>query len=172
MIRVLDSTATVDPATAKDRGYTAILRYVLGNNPLSKAECETYTAADFGIGSLFELNPLAASLGEGVGAGDAAMTVPAVVALGQPKGTTIWYSCDQDPAGLPGAPVLNHECPLCGPRLPRVRATVDAAILVPYVAAEGGESGRRDNRLAVVVAARLPDARPAGPSTSAGSGGP
>ena len=104
IVRVLDSVASVDPQVAKQDGYSAILRYLAGNNPLSSAEVAGYTAANFGVGSLWELNPTAVANGENQGVSDAQNAVRAAQSLGQPKGTAIYFACDTDPSLLPGGP--------------------------------------------------------------------
>lgn len=105
-LRLLDSTVPVDPAEARAAGYSGILRYlpngVNSATALSSAEVARYSAADFGIGSLWELAADAAAGGEAAGVRDAQRATSAALALGQPKGTAIYAATDTDPAGLPG----------------------------------------------------------------------
>jgi hypothetical protein len=101
-VKALDSTAAVNPAAALKLGYSAILRYLVGDSPLTKKEVETYTAANFGVGSAWELSGTAAQNGETLGHDDAVRAVAAAVALGQPKGitpqgTAIYAAVDFDP---------------------------------------------------------------------------
>jgi hypothetical protein len=103
-IRVLDSTALVDPDEARAAGYAAQLAYLLGDSVMTAEWVGACTAADFGIGSIFELDSDAVALGEAQGVHDAGLAVAAARALGQPKGTAIYAACDTDPDGLPGGP--------------------------------------------------------------------
>jgi Domain of unknown function (DUF1906) len=103
-IALLDSDAAVNPDAAIAAGYGGILRYLdNGDNAgscLSATEVATYTAAGFGIGSLWERSPTAAAGGYNQGLADGEQAVAAAEAVGQPKLTAIYAAVDTDPASL------------------------------------------------------------------------
>lgn len=105
-LAALDSVASIDPISAKAHGRYAIGRYLTGNNPLSRSELETYTAHGFYVFALFEVGTDDVQGGEAAGTAHAHAALQALDALKVPKGiaVTIFFACDEDPAGLPGGP--------------------------------------------------------------------
>ena len=102
-VRILDAVSFVSPAAAKAAGYSGCMNYLAGHNALTRAQVAVY-GPDFGIGSLWELNPDAVANGENQGTVDGRAAVAAAKVLGQPKGSAIYAACDTDPASLPGGP--------------------------------------------------------------------
>lgn len=102
----LDGIYPVDPAVARKHGRYFLLRYL--DNGINTASClkatevRTYSAAGFGIGSIWEAAPGAAAGGEPSGIEDAKFAVAAAKALPQPEETALYLAVDVDPAGLPG----------------------------------------------------------------------
>lgn len=101
----LDSVSRIDVVKAKALGYTFGLRYLdNGENQdtcLDEAEAQTYTDADFGIGSLCEISADAAAGGESAGIAFAQLFVRSALLVCQPKGSTLYAATDVDPRSLP-----------------------------------------------------------------------
>lgn len=91
-------------AAGKRWGGLYLFNGVNGWNAINRRTVEDYTACGLLLLSLCEVQASEVSQGEQVGIEHGKLFVESARNVEQPRGSSLFAACDQDPAGLPGGP--------------------------------------------------------------------
>lgn len=104
----VDAAGHPDPSSCVQAGYSLVGQYLGGANATSPAYVQQVTEANAGLFSIWEVGARAAANGAGQGVIDAQAALTRARALGQPKGSVIYFTADFQPASDEMANVVGY----------------------------------------------------------------